>query len=156
MSNDDAVRLELLRATLRHAATNAPHYRRTFAGLSPEIESLEALRRFPLLSRETFATRGTDLLAEAVAPEYVGVTSGTTFDAARPPLLHYQTESEHNAWVSLYADMAETADGDRPLMLRLTDPDRGVQIAGAFPGCFSLPIENRYHFELILSILTRA
>jgi hypothetical protein len=40
-------------------------------------------------------------------------------------------------------------------MLRLTDADRGVEIAGAFPGCFSLPLENPYHFELISSILRR-
>jgi phenylacetate-coenzyme A ligase PaaK-like adenylate-forming protein len=64
-------------------------------------------------------------------------------------------EGEHLAWVSLYASMVEKVRSDRPLMLRLTDPDRGVEIAGAFPGCFSLPLENLYHFELILSILRR-
>jgi hypothetical protein len=40
-------------------------------------------------------------------------------------------------------------------MLRLIDPDRGVEIAGAFRGCFSLPLENPYHFELITWILKR-
>jgi len=155
-TTEEATHLDLVQATLRYAAENTRHYRQAFAGLNLGIQSLEDLRRFPLLERETLAKRGSDLLVEGVVPEYVGITSGTTFgDASREPLLHYQTESEHRAWVSLYACMGEEAKGDRPLMLRLTDPDRGVEIAGAFPGCFSLPMENPYHFELILSILRR-
>jgi phenylacetate-coenzyme A ligase PaaK-like adenylate-forming protein len=154
--SQEAIRLDLVRATLHYAAENTRYYRQAFVGLDLSIESLEALQRFPLLKRETLAKRGSDLLVEGVVPEYVGITSGTTFgDASREPLLHFQTESEHRAWVSLYAIMVETAKGDRPLMLRLTDPDRGVEIAGAFPGCFSVPLENPYHFELILSILRR-
>lgn len=151
-----ALRLDLVRATLRHAAENTPYYRKAFAGLNLEIESLEALRRFPILDRETLAKHGLDLLVEGVVPEYVGITSGSTFgDASREPLLHFQTETEHRAWVNLYASMGAGATGDRPLMLRVTDADRGVEIAGAFPGCFSVPMENPYHFDLILSILRR-
>src|ERR1700730_934666 len=112
LRNGNTVRLELLRATLRHAATSTHHYRRAFAGLSPEIESLEDLRRFPLLSRETFAKCGTELLIEGAVPEYIGITSGTSFgDASREPLLHYQTEMEHHSWISLYASMAEKVQG---------------------------------------------
>jgi hypothetical protein len=156
MNPFDAARLDLVRATLRHAVENSVYYRETFAGLSLDLESLEDLRSFPLLDRGTLAQRGTELLAEGVVPEYIGITSGTTFsDASRAPLLHYQVETEHHAWVSLHESMAEDCKGDRPLMLRLTDPDRGVEIAGAFPGCFSVPMENPYHFELILSILRR-
>jgi len=156
MGNEKSDRLALVKATLRHAVVNTRYYRKAFRDLSLEIESLENLRRFPLLSRETLAKYGTDLLSELVAPEYVGITSGTTYgDTNRGPLLHYQTESEHSAWRDLYASMAEESGHDRPLMLRLTDPDRGVEIAGAFPGCFSLPMENRYHFELIISIIRR-
>jgi hypothetical protein len=147
-------RLDLVRATLRHANNNTPYYRRAFAGLSLEIDGLEDIRRFPLLERKTLAACGTDLLAEGVVPEYVGITSGTTFgNSSWEPLLHYQTETEHDAWVNLYGSMI--AKGDRPLMLRLIDADRGVEVAGASPGCFSLPMESLYHYELILSILKR-
>lgn len=156
MGSGDAAPIELLRETLRHAAQNTSYYKRAFAGLSLDVESLDDLRRFPLLDRDTLAEHGTDLLVEGVVPEYICVTSGTTFsDTSRQPLLHYQVESEHRAWVDLHDSMAEHCINARPLMLRVTDPDRGVEIAGAFPGCFSVPMENLYHFELILSLLRR-
>lgn len=153
--SQDVARLEVVRATLRHAIENT-YYKHAFAGIDIDIESLDDLRRFPLLSRHTLAECDTDLLTAGVVPEYVGITSGTTFrDDGRQPLLHYQTESEHNTWVRLYSSMIEGARGERPLMLRLIDADRGVEIAGAFPGCFSVPLQNLYHFELILAILGR-
>jgi phenylacetate-coenzyme A ligase PaaK-like adenylate-forming protein len=156
-NEEELMRLNLVRATLRHAVEHVRYYNEKFSGLSLEVDSLEELRHFPLLSRETLAKYGTDLLTEHVVPEYVGITSGTTFgESCREPLLHYQTESEHCAWRDLYASMmTENVESERPLMLRLIDRDRGVEIAGAFPGCFSLPMENLYHFDLILSIMRR-
>jgi len=156
VANVDAVRVQMLEATLRHAVANTRYYKDAFAGLRLDIESLDDLERFPLLQRDTLARSGTDLLVEGTLPEYVGITSGTTFsDSNRAPLLHYQTEDEHAAWIDVYASLRKESGNEQPLMLRLTDPDRGVEIAGAFRGCFSLPLENPYHFELIISLLRR-
>jgi hypothetical protein len=149
-------RLHMLRATLRHAAARVPHYRKAFLGLNLDIMSLEDLQRLPLLDRDTLGRDGTSVLIDGVVPEYIGITSGTTFaHCRRDPLLHFQVESEHQAWVTAHGFMAESISGDHPLMLRITDPDRGVEIAGAFPGCFSVPLENPYHFQLILALLKR-
>ena len=149
-------RLQMLRATVQHAAARVPHYRKAFSGLNLDIRSLADLRWFPFLDRDTLGRDGTSVLIDGVVPEYIGLTSGTTFaDCRRDPLLHFQVESEHQAWVAAHSFMAESSCGDQPLMLRITDPDRGVEIAGAFPGCFSVPLENPYHFQLILSLLKR-
>jgi hypothetical protein len=148
--------LALVRATLRHAFAHTRYYRDALADLDLGIESIEGLRRFPLLTRDTLMAKGIDLLAEGVVPEYLGITSGTTFGAESvEPLLHFQTEEEHGAWVSLHEHVAQESRGIRPLMLRLRDVDHGVEIAGTFPGCFSLPLEKPYHFELVTSVLGR-
>ena len=55
VSKADAVRVQMLEATVRHAVANTRYYKDAFAGQSLDIESLEDLERFPLLDRHTLA-----------------------------------------------------------------------------------------------------
>src|SRR5262249_25886983 len=64
------------------AAWHSPYYRQVFieVGLSPGIEPFDALRRMPLLSKETLRRRARDLLTQTPAPKgtIIFKSSGTT------------------------------------------------------------------------------
>ena len=84
----DAMKLALLKESLRHAYDNAPYYRRTFdeAGVRPDdVTSLDDLARFPTIEKSILRERQTamPLLGDlAAVPEddvvYVSASSGST------------------------------------------------------------------------------
>lgn len=83
-----ALKLDLLKQSLRHAYDNAPYYRHTFdaAGIGPDdIQSLDDLARFPTIDKQVLRERQTakPLLGDlAAVPEeevvYVSASSGST------------------------------------------------------------------------------
>jgi hypothetical protein len=92
----DGSRLDLLQATLRHAFEASSYYRRRFAGLPPDLDSEEDIRRFPLLSRQTLVRDGFALLTCSRCPEYISLTSGSIlrWERGQRPLLKFHTEGE--------------------------------------------------------------
>jgi len=99
-----ALQLERLQWTVRHAWENVPLYRRKFAevGVTPaDIRSLDDVRRLPFTTKEDL--RGTYPFGMfAVAPEHVRrihASSGTT---GRPTVVGY-TEGDLGRWATLVA-----------------------------------------------------
>ncbi|WP_108662756.1 phenylacetate--CoA ligase family protein [Acuticoccus kandeliae] len=84
----DALKLDLLKRSLRHAYENAPYYREAFdaAGISPDdLQSFEDLRRFPTINKAILRERqvAKPILGDlAAVPEedvvYVSASSGST------------------------------------------------------------------------------
>ena len=64
------------------AARNSPYYRQVFteAGVRPDMKAFDALRRMPLLSKETLRTRARELLTQKPTPKgtITFKSSGTT------------------------------------------------------------------------------
>jgi phenylacetate-coenzyme A ligase PaaK-like adenylate-forming protein len=152
------VQLEMLNQTLCHAVENTRYYARRFEGIPLQLESLEELSRLPILTREERALHTLDLLADGVAPEYVNVTSGTTFAGrkAGPPLLHFHDSKENQALHAVRALTLRPPEGQlAPLMLVLLSSNHGLSVTGAQPGTFAIPLEKRFHLAAIREILTR-
>ena len=90
------LQLGLLRRVIRHAYLHTPHFRAVLdaRGMLPEdIESLDDLRRLPLLDRDTVRLTLETRTAEA-PPRWViqKSTSGTT---GQPVVVKYNAESRH-------------------------------------------------------------
>lgn len=91
---------------LLRQAKNSPYYAEVFrvAGVRPEMPPFEALRRLPLLTKETLRTRSKELLTRAPAPggTIVFKSSGTT---GTPTEIYYTRELHHMevAWLEARA-----------------------------------------------------
>src|SRR5579862_57474 len=90
------LQIGLVRRLLRHAYQHTAHYRDVMdtCGLRPEdFESVDDIRRLPLLDRDTVRATMDSRLA-AVAPNWVikKTTSGTT---GEPVVVKYNAESRH-------------------------------------------------------------
>jgi phenylacetate-coenzyme A ligase PaaK-like adenylate-forming protein len=149
--------LEMLKDTLRHAAATTKYYAETLAPLDLNLRSIDELARLPLLKRDVRAQRTLDLLTEGVTPEYVNVTSGTTFAGrkAGPPLLHYHDTQEHDA-ANLLREAAYAGTSERPLIIKLLSGNHGLTVSGAQPGTFAMPLEKRFHLQAIRHVLTQS
>ena len=95
----DALRdlqLGFLRRLLRHAYQHTAHYREVMddVGIRPEdIESVDDLRKLPLLDRDTVrATMSSRLAGAPFGPLITKSTSGTT---GEPVVVRYNAESRH-------------------------------------------------------------
>jgi len=107
-----ALQLDRLRATLRHAYDNVPHYRRAFdeAGVHPEdCRELADLARFPTTSkadlRENYPFGMFAVPREQV--RRVHASSGTT---GRPTVVGY-TEGDIATWATVMARSIRAAGG---------------------------------------------
>jgi len=114
MSRDEleALQLERLRATLRHAYENVPHYRAAFdrAGLRPEdCRSLAELARFPFTTKADL--RDNYPFGMFAVPEEevrrIHASSGTT---GRPTVVGY-TEKDLETWADVVARSIRAAGG---------------------------------------------
>lgn len=153
-SDTEDLHLALLRQTLSYAVSNTRYYSETLAGFHLDLQSMDDLRALPILKRADLASRSLDLLAAGTVPEYVRLTSGKTFgESTSVPLIYYNTESERSAETDIYNQLFGSVLSDRPLILKLINANHGLDLAGGRPGVFSLPLEHRYHFEAILSVL---
>ena len=107
-----SLQLERLATTLRHSYKNVDHYRSTFdaAGVSPEdCRSLEDLRHFPFLTKDTFR-ENYPLGLLAVPRERVArihASSGTT---GKPTVVAY-TQSDIDMWATVMARSIWAAGG---------------------------------------------
>lgn len=157
MSSIEELQLDLLRETIRYAVRESAYYARAFEGIDLDLDALDDLRRFPLLDRETFSRHGMDLLVRGCVPEYLALTSGKTAakGASREPFFHFHTEAERAARTELNSLLLDEAEGPRPLVLRLINADHGLDYGGGNPGILALPLEKRYHFEAVLTVLRR-
>lgn len=153
-SNAEVLRLDLLRQTLSHAVSTTRYYFEAFAGLDINLQSIDGLRALPILKRADLTSRGLDLLSEGTVPEYVRLTSGKTFgESTSIPFIYYNTESERAADTAIFNQLLGSAPGERPLILKLISANHGLDLSGGRPGVFSLPLEQPYHFEAVLSVL---
>ncbi|MGN6105344.1 MAG: phenylacetate--CoA ligase family protein [Kofleriaceae bacterium] len=89
------LQLGLLRRLLRHAYHHTVHYRQVLdeLGMSPDIDSLDALARLPLLDRDTVCL-SLDARTAMAPPRWVvkKTTSGTT---GQPVVVKYNAESRY-------------------------------------------------------------
>ena len=105
----EALKLDLLKAHLRHAYDNSPYYRASFdaAGLRPEqLRTLDDLRRFPTIDKHILRARqeARPILGDlAAVPEhnvvYVSASSGST----GIPTLSPFTQADFDEWIDYEA-----------------------------------------------------
>ncbi|OON60572.1 phenylacetate--CoA ligase [Massilia sp. KIM] len=107
-----ALQLERLRWTLRHAYENVPHYRAAFdaAGVHPEdLESLADLARFPFTEKKTLRDNYPFGLFAVPREQVVRVhaSSGTT---GKPTVVGY-TQKDIDTWAGVVARSIRAAGG---------------------------------------------
>jgi phenylacetate-CoA ligase len=107
-----ALQLERLRATLRHAYDNVPHYRKAFdaAGLDPrDCAGLEDLVRFPLTTKADLRENYPFGMFAVPQSEVrrIHASSGTT---GRPTVVGY-TQQDVDTWSDLVARSIRAAGG---------------------------------------------
>ena len=113
-SRDELAALQLarLRATLKHAYANSPHYRETFAaaGVHPDdLRTLEDLAKFPFTAKDDLRRRYPFGMF-AVPREQVArihASSGTT---GKPTVVGY-TKADIETWATLVARSIRAAGG---------------------------------------------
>ena len=153
-------RLELLRATVLHAMESTKYYAEAYGPLDGEFKSLRDFQKLPLLDPETLTARSEDILSGEAIPEFVGITSGSTFGTARTvPLLNYRSRNERRTLLDVM-NLLESRAKERyrdhmPLVLQLLNANHGLSPNLPQPGCFTLPLEKYYHFVAITSVLKK-
>ena len=121
--------LSRLRELVDHAYRHVPFYGRLFSeiGLEPgDIESLDDVRRLPLLDKETLQASGDELLASNVLPEdrYYFTTGGST-GIPVGFFLDRQQQPRGSAFMENQWARVGYAEGDRLVVLRGAKPGGG-------------------------------
>jgi phenylacetate-CoA ligase len=107
-----ALQLERLKRTLRHAYENVPHYRRSFdeAGVHPDdLKSLSDLSRFPFTTKKDLRDNYPFGMFAVPREKVVRVhaSSGTT---GKPTVVGY-TQNDINTWADIVARSIRAAGG---------------------------------------------
>ncbi|VTR94350.1 Coenzyme F390 synthetase-like protein OS=Rhodospirillum rubrum F11 GN=F11_10105 PE=4 SV=1 [Gemmata massiliana] len=147
--------LSHLRETLNRAAQGSKYYARVLAGCDLNLQSIDEMRQLPILTRSLLMIHGLEMLITGAVPEYIRNTSGTTYGgASEPPLVRFISEEERRAWLRLHEVMMQGVKGPLPLAARLLSLDHGLDMPGAMPGFFPLPLEKAAHFRQIVHLLS--
>jgi hypothetical protein len=148
--------VELLNRTIKRAVELSPYYAEVFRGLDVRLNTSGDLQRFPLLTRETFARRGQDLMASGDVPVTVSMTGGTTLGREGRPqqLLIFRTAQEGEVRRELFSALQSLTE-PRPLLLHLVNMGHGYDPEGGREGCFQVPLERPFNFDTILTLLRR-
>lgn len=146
--------LQRLNETIRRAARLSPYYREAFAGVDLNFDSLDGLRRIPLLSRELLISRAFDMLAEGSVPVTVSMSGGTTSaqGGGFRQVMFFRGEEESRARREA-TQRAYGSLGVRPLILHLMNLGHGYDPSFGLEGVFQMPLERPFHFEAILSLI---
>ena len=113
-SKDELVALQLtrLRATLKHAYQNSPHYRETFeaAGVHPEdLRSLEDLANFPFTAKDDLRRRYPFGMF-AVPRDRIARIHASSGTPGKPTVVGY-TKADIDTWATLVARSIRAAGG---------------------------------------------
>jgi hypothetical protein len=147
--------LELLRETIRYAMSETSFYAHHFLGCTTELRGLDDFRRLPLLDKSTVRSRWAEFVRRGAVPEYLRLTGGTTFDPALAPqpLFRLSSDLERSTLLALREAVWDNPDCLKPLELRLTTAEHGLDFPGAIKGVFSVPLERPAHFAAIIALL---
>jgi hypothetical protein len=150
-------RTEQLSRTILHAVKVSDYYGSTFQGLDLNLQSEADLCRFPLLTRDTLARHGETLMAKGRMPVCFNTSAGTTFDqfGKRRPLLLFKGDEEFHVRKGLQIGALNEVGPVRPILLQLVNLEHGIDPCAIAEGCFLVPLERRFHLEVILNLLRR-
>jgi phenylacetate-CoA ligase len=94
-----------LRSLLAHAITQVPYYREVLpqAGIVPgAIQTIDAFRRIPLLSRRTYQEKAAAFESRSVPPGTVATGSRQTSGSSGTPITVLQTNLVHLWWCAFF------------------------------------------------------
>ncbi|MDO8932809.1 MAG: phenylacetate--CoA ligase PaaK [Rhodocyclaceae bacterium] len=144
-----ALQFERLRATLRHAYENVPHYREKFdaLGIVPDdLRSLADLARFPFTTKEDLRRTYPFGMFAVPMDDVVRIhaSSGTT---GKPTVVGY-TQADIDTWAGIMARSIRAAGGSRSDIIHVTHGyglftgGLGVHYGAESLGCAVVPISG--------------
>ncbi|MEQ8693801.1 MAG: hypothetical protein RIC85_00525 [Gammaproteobacteria bacterium] len=146
--------LHLLRKSVEFAKSTT-YYSRKFFDVDPVTLTLMSFGELPLTPSADFSADSLSFLVSDVPPDYIGITSGSTFGKQRSePLFIFRTAEQRQSHSQLIEMIDRPRRGLAPLTMFFLTSNHGLSSSLPRRGCFAMPLEKSYHFEAIHKLLT--